>query len=114
MTTDCLNFLSDMTFRIGVAIFIIYQLFKNKSLMNKIEELEAAIADQTNKIEAEKVQVRAILADQTASIAALEEQVANGGSAEKLQELITKVKENTVALTKIYAAPGEEEAEKEA
>lgn len=81
--------------------------------MNKIEELEAAIAEQEQKIAAEKEQVRAILADQSASIAALEEQVANGGSAEKLQELIGKVKANTEALSKIYAAPGEEGEQEE-
>lgn len=111
MTTDCLNFLSDLAFKIGIAIFIIYSIFKLKQMDKKVDELEKAIDDQAQMIAREREQVRGILAEQNASILALEEQVNNNGSAEKIQELITKVKQNTADLVKIYEVPGESSGE---
>lgn len=73
----------------------------------KVAELEAAIAEQAEAIVKEKEQVVKILDEQNQSIAALEEQVANGGTSEELQALINGIKANTAALKKIYTTPEE-------
>lgn len=90
------------------ALALILLTLKSKKMDSKVQELELAIDEMNAAAIEEKKQVSEKIGGLEQSVAALEEQVANGGSAETLQALINKVKDGTKAIREIFPAPGED------
>jgi hypothetical protein len=88
---------------------LIYLTFKSFQMESKFAELKTEFDGLKEEIASEREQVKAKLDEQDASIARLEEAVANGGTAEEIQLLIDDVKAARLGISKIYEAPGEEE-----
>lgn len=89
-------------------VFLIFKTFKMdadfKTLKQEFDTLKEAVAT-------ERQQVTDKLAEQDASIAALEQAIANNGTPEEIQALIQDVKATTAAIKGIYKAPGEDTGE---